>query len=146
MGSQLREGPVIWVRDLNASTATTVFPTASTAGVVVPSTISEGRAGSRVHALVRHTVASGTVSLTMALYGYSSRGDFSGGGWSYLGSFNNGSSMAADTSKWSPDASTINTVEVFTVSGANFERFATRQIGPGGTTPTTTTYIGFPVE
>lgn len=146
MGLQLREGQVQWVRDLNASTSTTAYPTLSTQGVKVPSNMQEGNAGSRVHIMCRHAVASGVMSLYVSVYGYSATGDFSAGGWSYLGSFNNASSMAADTSKWSPDASTISTVEVFSMSGANYQRIATRQIAPGGTGVSTDTYVGFPVE
>lgn len=146
---QVREGAIGWVRDLDASTATTAFPTSSGAGVTVPTTWPVGYLGSRTHVSVSHTVASGTVSLTLALYGLPRiMGDMTTGSqkWCYLGSFNNGSSMAADTSKWSPDASTIQVAEVFTVSAANYERLATRQIAPGGTSPSTTTHIGFPQE
>lgn len=140
---QIREGRVAWHLDLNASTASTSFPSASTQGVAPGS----AHAGSRVHVKCDHTVASGTVSLVVALYGYTT-GDVSGAGagWYLLGSFNGGSAMAASsTTPWSPDASTIHTAEVFAVSGLNFDRFATRQIAPGGTGVSTTTYIGFPL-
>ncbi len=148
MGAQNREGPITWVRDLNASTGTTVIPTASTAGIVVPSTLQEGRLGERVHAFVDHAVGSGTLSLVVHLYGLPRiSGDVTVGGqkWAYLASFNSGSSMAVDA-KWSPTASTISVAEVFTFSAANYERLASRQYAPGGTNPTTTTYFGFPVE
>jgi hypothetical protein len=147
MGTQLREGRIQWVKDLDASTGNTAFPTASTTGVVVPSTLAESRAGNRVHVQARYSIASGTASLMLGLYGYavSNTTTTAAIGWSYLGSFNSGSSMAAATSTWSPDASTILVSEVFTVSAANYERLATRQIA-GGTGISTTTYIGFPVE
>jgi len=146
MAHQLREGSIYWVRDLNASASNSVIPSSSTAGVTVPTSISEGNSGTRVHVAVQHTVASGTVSLTVGLYGYTARGELSGtAGWFYLGSLNNASSMAADTSKWSPNVSTINVAEVFTVAGANYERYATRQVTSSTTTGTaTTTFIGFP--
>jgi len=141
---QLREGRISWNLDLNASTSTTAFPTSSTQGIAV----SQSHSGSRVHVKVDHTVASGTVSLVVALYGYTT-GDASaaGSGWYFLGAFNNNSSMAASsTAVWSPDASTIRTAEVFSASGLNFDRFMTRQIAPGGTGVSTTTYIGFPKD
>lgn len=148
MGVQLREGPISWNRDLNSSASTTAYPTSTTAGVRVPTTKAEGNLGTRAHVLAEHSVASGTVSLTLALYGLPRvMGDMTTSPtWAYLGSFNSGTSMAADTSKWSPDASTIRVAEVFTVSAANYERLTTRQIAPGGTTVSTTTYIGFPEE
>ncbi len=145
---QLREGPVTWVRDLNASTSTTVIPTATTAGVAIPDALAAGRLGARVHVLVDHGIASGTLSLVVHLYGLPrNSGDMTTGTprWSYLGSFNNGSSMAQDA-KWSGAATSIRVAEVFTVSPANYERLATAQYAPGGTSPATTTYIGFPVE
>ena len=144
MSQMLREGAIVWAQDLNASTSTTAFPTTSTQGVAWPTTLNR-RAG-RIHVGVRHSVASGTVSLMVQLYGYSAVGDFSAGGWFYLGGFNSGSSMAVDGSKWSPDSSTINVAETFTASTENYSRYYTRQIAPGGSSPTTTTYIGFPTE
>jgi hypothetical protein len=143
MSMQIREGRVAWTLDLNASTASTVFPTTSTQGIAT----GQYRHGSRVHVKIDHTVATGVVSLFVALYGYTT-GDATaaGSGWYFLGAFNNASSMAANTSQWSPDASTIRTAEVFTISDANYDRLYTRQIAPGGTTPNTTTYIGFPTE
>ncbi len=145
---QIREGNISWVRDLSASASTTAYPTSTTAGVIIPSTSAAGYLGSRTHVLVEHAVASGTVSLTVAVYGLPRiMGDMTTSPtWAYLGSFNNAASMAADTSKWSPDTSTIRVAEVFTVAAANYERLATRQIAPGGTTVSTTTYIGFPQE
>ncbi len=146
MGTQLREGRILWVKDLDASASNTAYPTASTTGVVVPATLQEGNAGSRVHVQARYTVTSGTASLTLGLYGYAvaNTATTAAVGWSYLGAFNSGSSMAANTATWSPDASTILVSEVFTVSAANYERLATRQIA-GGVGTATTTYIGFPV-
>lgn len=146
MSFQSREGRIIWVKDLNASTATTAFPVGPTAGVPLPANMQEGRSGGRIHVMARHAVASGTVSLFVSVYGYTAEGAFTAGGWTYLGSFNNNAPMAADGSRWSPDISTIATSEVFSMSGANYQRLATRQIAPGGSSPTTDTYIGFPQE
>ncbi len=148
MGTQLREGPVSWVRDLSASAATTAYMTATTAGVAIPAAWAHGNLGNRTHALVEHSIASGTLSLVVAVYGLPRiMGDMTTSPkWDYLGSFNSGSSMAVDTSKWSPDASTIRVAEVFSFSAANYERLASRQIAPGGVTPSTTTYFGFPQE
>lgn len=144
MSTTLREGPVKWQLNLNAASGNTAFPTASTDGVSVPSGYQPG-AANRIHAMLRHTVASGTVSLSASLFGYSNVGDFSTGGWSYVGSFNGGSSMAADTSRWSPDQSTIVVSEVFVVTAENFSRYALRVVC-GGTTSTTTGYIGYPIR
>lgn len=143
MSTQIHEGRVAWNLDLNASTASTAFPTLSTQGVLAASS----RHGQRIHVKIDHTVASGVVSLFTALYGYTT-GDATGAGsgWYFLGAFNNAASMAANTSQWSPDASTIRTAEVFSVSDRNFDRYMTRQIAPGGTGVATTTYIGFPQE
>ncbi len=148
MGLQLREGNISWVRDLNASASTTAYMTATTAGITVPTSSAAGFLGSRTHVAVEHSIASGTLSLVVAVYGLPRiMGDMTTSPtWAYLGSFNNGSSMAVDTGKWSPDASTIRVAEVFTFSAANYERLATRQIAPGGTTVSTTTYFGFPQE
>ncbi len=147
---QIREGNVYWVRDLNASTSTTAYPTATTAGIAVPAGAGAvGYLGSRVHVDVEHSIASGTVSLVVALYGLPRiMGDMTTSPtWAHLGTFNSGTSMAASTSiPWNPDASTIRKIETFNFSAANYERLATRQIAPGGTTVSTTTYIGFPQE
>ncbi len=149
MGLQLREGAISWVRDLNASASTTVYPTATTAGVAIPAAWAAGNLGSRTHVAVEHSIASGTLSLVVAVYGLPRvQGDMTTSPtWAYLGSLNNGSSMTATTTTaWSPNVSTVRTVEVFAVAAANFERLATRQIAPGGVTVSTTTYFGFPQE
>lgn len=142
MGTQLQEGPIVWYRDLNAVSVTTAFPTLATEGVAVPA----GQLGSRVHIRVRHTQASGTLSCNVSVLGFAPAGTYgSADRWVYLGGLNSGSSMAADTSKWSSDANALDVAEVFSASGQNYTRYATRVVAPGGTTPVTTTDIGFAV-
>jgi hypothetical protein len=146
---QIREGQIYWIRDLDRSASTTAYPTSTTAGVVIPATKAAGYLGSRVHVYLEATVAAGSaISVTAALYGLPRvMGDMTTSpSWAYLGSFNNGSSMTADTSKWSNTTADIRVAEVFTAAPANYERFATRQIGSSGTGLFTTTYIGFPEE
>jgi len=91
-------------------------------------------------------VASGTMSLTVPVYGYTDPSTtLATSTWVYLGSLNGGSSITADTQKWSQSATRITLAEVFSVSCENYTRFATRSI-PGGTSPVVSTYIGFPLE
>jgi hypothetical protein len=143
VSTQLTEGSIKWIRDLNGVTTTSAFLSTSGDGVAVP----DGRKASRVHVRVHHTQASGTLSCNVSLLGFAPAGALgSADRWVYLGGFNNGTSMAVDTSKWSPDANTIQVAEVFTVSPMNYTRFGTRVVAPGGTTTSTTTDIGFPVE
>jgi hypothetical protein len=139
-GMQLREGRVDWVADLAGSTSSTVYPSGATAGVTPPN---PGRSASRLHVFVDYTVASGTMSLNVSLYGYT------GGSatpatpaWVYLGALNGGSSITANTSTWSQSATRITLAEVFSVSGENFSRYATRSV-PGGTSPVVSTWVGF---
>ncbi len=141
MAISIRSGKVNWVQDLNGSTSATPLPTASTAGVVPA--YPGGCSGSNVHIGVDYTVASGTLSLTVSVYGYTQTGTFPG--WKFLGQLNNASSMAVDTTRWSPNTSQITMAEIFSCSGENYERYATRSI-PGGTSPVVSTYVGFPTE
>lgn len=141
---QLREGSVLWVQDLNGSTGTTVYPSGATAGVAVPSAFGAGRTASRVHLMADYTVASGTISFQVALYGYT------GGSpvptvpkWVYLGALNGGSSITANAATWTTSATQIQLAEVFSVSGENYSRFATRSYAPGGTSPVLSTWVGF---
>ncbi len=146
---QIREGQVYWIRDLNASTATTAYPTSTTAGVAVPASLSAGGLGSRTHVCVEHAIASGTISLVVALYGLPRvTGTMTTSPtWAHLGTFFNGSSLpGSSTLPWDPTISTIRKIETFNFSAANYERLATRQIAPGGTSPVTTVYLGFPQE
>jgi hypothetical protein len=140
----LHESPVIWYQDLAGSTSATVYPTLATNGIAIPA--STGRNGQRVHIGVDYTVASGTMSLTVPVYGYaaSSSVGWAASTWVYLGSLNSGSSITTDTQKWSQSATRITLTEVFSVSGENYSRIATRSI-PGGTNPVVSTYIGFPI-
>jgi len=142
MVAQLNEAPVKWIRDLNGSTAVTVFPSLATDGVAVPG--NTGRDGSRVHIMADYTVASGTMSLTVGVYGYTwPTTTLSTSTWVYLASLNSGSSIAVDTAKWSVSATRIVLAEVFSFSGENYQRIATRIGPPGGSSPVVSTYVGF---
>ncbi len=151
MAIQIREAPISWSQHLDASTSATVYPSLSTDGVAIPT--STGHGASRVHIGVDYTVASGTMSLTVGVYGLTT--PLSAGGaagkwvgtstWVYLGSLNGGSSITADTQKWSQSATRITLTEVFSVSAENYQRIATRSI-PGGTSPVVSTYVGFCTE
>lgn len=146
MGMQLREGHVYWIQDLNGSTATTPFPTASTEGISVsayPNVLNPPRAADRVHVRVRYQVATGVLSTDVHLYGYDSAVLSA---WSYLGSINAGNSLTSNGAKWSPDGSTIALAEYFVTSGENYDRYMTRCINPQGTTPLVSTWIGFARE
>lgn len=143
MTNQLSEAEIVWTADLAGTTTVTTYPTSSTAGIAKPAVT--GRAASRVHVGVDYTAASGTLSLTVALYGYATTG-WTTSTWVYLGSLNGGSSIAADTAKWSQSATRITLAEVFSVSGENYARYATRVGPPGGSSPVVSTYIGFPLR
>lgn len=147
MGTQLREGEIIWYQDLNASASTTVFPSGASAGVPRPN---PGRGASRVHVGLDYRVASGTLSTQISLYGYTIPGQsitasnsWSTSTWVFLGSLNGGASITANAATWTESATHIIFSEVFSVSGDNYSRFATRAYGTGGTTPVVSTYIGF---
>lgn len=146
---QLGEGAIRWIQDIAASASSTAWPSGATAGIAKESlspAIAPGMGASRLHVAAKATAASGALTETIHLYGYATRGSFSSAPeWMYLGSMNSGSAMAVDTTKWSPNASTISVAEVFTVSADNYDRFATRSISPGGTTPSVSTWIGFAV-
>lgn len=145
MFKQLREAPIKWQRDLNGSTAVTVYPTLATDGVAIPD--ATGRNGSRVHVGVDYTAASGTLSLTVALYGYTNPSTtWATSTWVYLASLNGGSSITADTAKWSMSGTRIALAEVFSASGENYTRYATRIGPPGGSSPVVSTYVGFCLE
>lgn len=147
MGFQLRDGPVWWVRDLNASTSTTVFPSASTDGIALPTTFGTGRAASKIHVGVDMSVSGGTLSCFVSVYGYATSGTLnSAPRWFHIGTMNSGSAMAANGATHSSSANTLTRAETFSISGENYERFATRSIAPGGTSPVVSTYIGFPLE
>ncbi len=146
-----REPSVAWSPHLVGTTVVNLFPSTLTAGVAIPGV---GHAANRVHVAADYTVASGTMSLTVGVYGLTTplsaggtAGTFLGTStWVYLGSLNAGSSIAADTSRWSVSATRITLAEVFSVSGENYQRIATGCGPPGGTTPVVSTYIGFCVE
>jgi hypothetical protein len=144
MITQGREAPIQWSRDLNASTATTVFPSLATDGVAIPAYT--GRNGPRVHIMLDYTVGSGVMSTQIPVYGYANPSTtLAASTWVYLGSLNGGASITADTSRWSASATRIVLAEVFAVSGENYSRIATRAYAPGGTSPVVSTYVGFPI-
>lgn len=141
---QINEAAIQWRRDLNGSTSSTVYPTSATDGVAIPG--NTGRDGSRVHVAVDYTVGSGTMSLQVGVYGYTyASTTWATSTWVYLGSLNGGASITADTGKWSQSATRLTLAEVFSVSGENYQRIATRSI-PGGTSPVVSTYVGFAVR
>jgi hypothetical protein len=142
MSLVLTEGRVDWIQDLAGSTAATPYPSASTDGVGLSgmATGASGHASNRLFVMARVQITTGTLSCTVPVYGYSAQA----GNWSYLGSLNGGSSIAASTSKWSPDASTAVLTEYFSVAPRNFERFATRCIP--GTNHIVSTWVGIPLE
>jgi hypothetical protein len=146
MSIQSREGPIVWTRDLNGSTGTTVYPTLATDGVANPGMT--GRNGPRVHVGLDYTVGSGVMSCQIGVYGYanSSSAGWGASTWVYLGALNGGSSITANAATWTQSATRITLSEVFTASGESFTRYATRSYAPGGTSPVISTYIGFPLE
>ncbi len=152
MGMSQREGQIIWYQDLANTILTTVYPSGGSAGVAIPTL---GRAASRVHIGVDYTVASGTMSVSIPIYGYTippgaggtvSNTWLSTSTWVYLGGLNAGASITADTTRWSQSATRITLAEVFSVSGENYSRIATRNYAAGGTTPVVSTYIGFVLD
>ena len=146
MAVQLTEAPIKWVQDLNGSAGTTVFPSGASAGLASPN---ERRNSARVHVALDYTVASGTMSTQVALYGYAdamssgAAGTFATSTWVYLGAMNGGASITANNATWSASATRILFAEVFSVGGGQYSRFATRTYGTGGSTPLVSTYIGF---
>lgn len=138
---QARYGEIVFQQDLNGSTATTAYPSATTDGVGLPTTATAGRDGTRVHVLVRYQVALGTVSTDVHLYGLT--GTTAGPGhWAYLASMNGGSSLTS-TGPWAVNSSTVCIQERFELGHAQLYRLATRCINPQGTTPLVSTWIGY---
>ena len=141
MMNQLSEAGILFTQDLAGSTSTTPYPSGATAGVPVPG--NPGRDGTRVHVAVDYTVASGTMSLTVPVYGYTwPSNTLPNPIWVYLGALNGGTSITNNTSSSAQSATRITLAEVFSMSGENYQRYATRSI-PGGTSPVVSTYIGF---
>lgn len=140
---QLRRGPVVWVADLQASTASTVFPTGATAGIAPPSNVNVPSLGDRVHVAVIYTAVSGTMSTDVHLYGYGIDGSALANqdAWFHLGSMNSGSSLVS-TSPYG-NGFRVAKSEYFVASGQNYSRYATRCINPQGGTPIVSTWIGF---
>jgi len=144
MGVQISESPIQWSQDLNGSTSTTVYPSGASAGVAAPNA---RRNASRVH--VGTEITGTTVSTIISLYGYTdamsagTAATWATSTWVYLGALNNGSSITPNTSTWSSSATRTAFAEVFSVSGNNYSRYATRAVGTSGTNPLVSTYIGF---
>lgn len=144
MGVYEARGPIVFTQDLDGSTATTAFPVNATYGVAgfPVASASGSKAGSRVHVRLRYQVAAGTMSTDVHLYGLV---DPTTSAWSYLGSLNEGTSIAADA-KWNKDAATIAVCERFEIGAGQFSRYATRCINPQGTTQLVSTWIGYERE
>lgn len=146
MGTQLVEREIIWIQDLNGSASTTVYPSGASAGVAAPNV---RRNASRVHVGLEYTVASGTLSTQIGLYGYTdamasgAAGTWATSTWVYLGALNAGSSITANAATWTSSATRLAFAEVFSVGGGQYSRYATRAYATGGTTPLVSTYIGF---
>lgn len=151
MNAYIQRLPKIqWIRDLNGVSANTAFPSSGTAGVK-PEDLAAGPSpnmlGPRVHVLVDYVISTGTASVTASLVGYADTGNAALAAsprWVWIKTLNGGSSIAAQTSKWSPDASTIRYAEAIDVGGAQYSRYATRLV-MAGANETVTTYIGFEV-
>lgn len=133
---------IVWTIDLNATTATTAYPSGASAGIALPSTATVGGTGERLHVAMRYQVASGTMSTDCHLYGYTATTDGGHGYWAYLGGLNGSASITASP-KWSESSTVILVQEVFELAQGQMSRFATRVVAPGGTTPIITTYIGY---
>lgn len=144
MGSQQIEGPIQWIQSLDGSTSTTVYPSGASAGVAAPNV---RRNAARVH--LGAEITGTTVSTIISLYGYTDAMASGTGAtwatstWVFLGSLNGGASITTNTSTWSSAATRTAFAEVFSVSGANYSRYATRAVGTSGTNPLVSTYIGF---
>lgn len=148
----LSEGNIRWLQDLNASTTTTVFPTASTDGVsvadVMTGGVSPGVVNNKVYVQVDYRDTVGATSCLIAVYGYSTTGIFGTvpPTWSYIGALNKGAPIAGTgVGGVQASATRVVSTEVFEISGNAYSRFKTRSLVPAGTAPTISTYIGFPV-
>ena len=149
MSHVIRHPKIVYIRHWNATTSVTPYPSGATDGVKagdLVNTPADAQLGQRVHVAIDYTVTSGTMSATTALYGYTTSGTAMAASprWLWIGSMNSGTSMAADTSKWSPDVSTIRSSESFSISGQQFDRFATRSVF-SGTGVAVSTFVGFEV-
>lgn len=139
-----------WIRDLSGATSSTAYPTSASAGVRVedlPVTTSRLMLGPRIHVLVDYFISTGTASVTVSAYGYASSGSAvltTTPKWVWIATLNGAASITASTSKWSPDASTIRYAEAISVSGQQYDRFATRVV-VAGSNDLVTTHIGFEV-
>lgn len=137
--------PIVWKQDLTASTATTAYPTSSTQGIALSSfgdTITPLTTGDKIHVALDYTVASGTMSTDVHVYGYvaSSIGN-SMTGWYYVGGLNGSGSITADA-KWSASSTQIKLMEFVNITLDQVSRLYTRCVAPGGTSPVISTYIG----
>jgi hypothetical protein len=153
MATQLYEGGIRWLQDLNASTSSTVFPTASTDGVSVQSVmtggVGPGRVGNKIYVMVDYRDTVGATSCLIGLYGYATTGVFATvpATWSFIGALNKGQPIAASgVGGFQASALRAISTEAFEIGGNAYERFKTRSLVPAGTAPTVSTYIGFPIE
>lgn len=135
---RITPGEIVWQQDLDGSTSSTAYPSASTDGIALPTTATRGMSGQTVHVKLRYQVASGTLSMALHLYGY----DADTAAWGYLASCNGGNSIVYDA-KWSPDTVTIILQERFAIGHGQMTRFKTRAYGTGGTTPLVSTWVGY---
>lgn len=131
----LRRGEVQFTQDLSGATTTTTFPSSSSGGVPKVA----GYGGERIHVATSYEAASGVLSTDIHLYGYSAQT----GRWHWIQQMYGGS-LTARQDKWSAG----NTVSAYAVAVAdfsadNYDRYATRCISPGGTSPVVSTWIGF---
>lgn len=138
---QASYGEIVFQQDLDGSTATTAYPSATTDGVELPTNASRGKDGTRVHLLVRYQVALGTVSTDVHLYGLTAT-NAGPGHWAYLASMNGGASLTS-TGPWAVNSSTVCIQERFEIGQGQLYRLATRCINPQGTTPLVSTWIGY---
>ncbi len=138
-----------WLRNLNGVTASSSFPTLSTQGVA-PESLRAGpsrnMAGPRVHVAVDYFISTGTASFTASLLGLAAAGTVfeAAPRWFFIKALNGGSSITASTSKWSPDASTIQYSEVIDIGGAQYDRYSTKVV-VAGSNDLVTTHIGFEI-
>lgn len=152
MGYQTAEGGIRWVQDLNASTSTTAYPTATTAGKSLQDCMTGGvpplRSANRIYVAVDYADTVGATSCNVHVYGLLDQGIFSAAPrWAWIAAMNKGQPIAA-TGAGGPQFSALRVLstEAFVISGDNFTRFATRSLVPAGTAPTVSTFIGFPLE
>jgi hypothetical protein len=144
------EGPIRWLQDLNASTATTAYPTSLTAGVkkddLMTGGIGAGRTAAKLWVMVDYRDTVGATSCCIGVYGLADQGVFASTAaplWTFIGALNKGSPIAATgVGGFQISALRVASTESLPVCIDNFTRFATRSLVPAGTAPTVSTFIG----